>query len=153
MLDCDDEYIIIASTLIALESKGRSNVKQLCKDVYEISANVGSRKFSSEGFDNIFLPLSIPTLINAGCISISKNNGLKSSDDIEINLDSICSLTRKTSKDMKKIRDGNRMKKKNSNLMEIYETVYKIINGHMDEECINRKFQQHIRNNTSFSIS
>jgi len=152
LLDCDDEYIIIASTLIALESKGRSNVKQLCKDVYEISANVGSRKFSSERFDNIFLPLSIPTLINAGCISISKNNQLKSSGDIEINLNSISSLMRKTFKDMKKIRDGNRMKKKNSDLMEIYETVYKIINGHMDEECINHGFQQHVRNNTSFSI-
>lgn len=63
MLDCDDEYIIIASTLIALESKGKSNVKQICKDVYEITTNVGSRKFTSQGFDNIFLPLSIQTLI------------------------------------------------------------------------------------------
>jgi hypothetical protein len=50
LLDCDDENIIIASTLIALERNGKSNVKQLCKDVYEISTNVGSRKFSSESF-------------------------------------------------------------------------------------------------------
>jgi hypothetical protein len=63
MLDCDDEYIIIASNLIALESKGKSNVKQLCKDVYEIFTKIGSRKFTSQGFDNIFLPLSIQTLI------------------------------------------------------------------------------------------
>jgi len=44
------------------------------------------------------------------------------------------------------------MKKKNGDLLEIYETVYKIINGHMDEERINREFQQHVRNNASFSI-
>ncbi len=130
----DDESIIIAATLIALEEKPVLSLKDLSSHAYKISKNIGMKKFSPSNFENIFIPLTIPTLAKSNLINtVNGGSHPPQNGPDEVNLNTVCKLTENTAKNMKKLRRGFRVKLNDIDQKEIFNNLDTIINGHIDK--------------------
>ncbi|MCL7475923.1 MAG: hypothetical protein SCH39_11565 [Methanosarcinales archaeon] len=134
MSKIDDENVIIASAVIALDDKPVLSLHDLKIHTYEISRTIGMKKFTPSNFERMFMPLTIPTLFKSKMINLVNGGAYSSHDDPdEITPKTICRLTEDTSKKMKNLRRGSKVKVKNIEQKEIFKNLDTIINGHVDE--------------------
>lgn len=130
----DDENIIIAAALIALEDRRVLSLKDLSIKTYTISRNIGMKNFSPANFENIFIPLAIPTLAKSNLIN-TVNGGSHVTQDgsYDVDMNTVCRLTENTARNLKNLRRGSKIKVKDVNQKEIFKNLDTIINGHIDE--------------------
>jgi hypothetical protein len=143
----EDEDIIMASTLIAIENKPGLKVRELYDYVYRLSRDIGMTKFSRPNFSQVFIPLTIPVLTKAGLIQTAKkgpNLVYAYAHAYEINLDTICRLTDMSSKKIKKIRRGSKVRSRDAYQKKVFDNIYTIINGHIDDTYEQDSFKRHI---------
>ena len=141
----EDEDIIIASTLIAIENKPGLKVRDLYDYVYGLSRDIGMTRFSQSNFSQVFIPLTIPVLTKAGLIQTTKKSPDSAKTDAnEINLDTICRLTDMTSKKISKIRTGSRVRSRDAYQKKVFDNIYTIINGHIDDIYEQDSFKRHM---------
>lgn len=145
MLEIDDEQIIIASTLIALENRPSLKVEQLSSYVYILAREIGMKDFSESGFRRIFIPLAIPVLDNAGLIQLNKKSAFTPYTEVtEIEPDTHCKLTKNTLNNINKIRRGFRIRSGTRDQKQIFNNIFNIINGHLDERTEENAFKRHM---------
>jgi len=142
----EDEDIILASTLIALENRPGLKVVELYDYVYGLSRDIGMTRFSRPNFSQVFIPLAIPVLTKAGLIqTVKKYPNLVYADAYEIDLDTISRLTDMTLKKIKKIRSGSRVRSRDAYQKKVFDNIYTIINGHTDERYEQDSFKRHMK--------
>lgn len=130
----DDENIIIASALIALEERRVLSLKDLSIKTYTISRNIGMKNFSPANFENIFIPLAIPTLAKSNLINtVNGGSHVTQNGSYEVDMNTVCRLTENTARNLKNLRRGSKVKVKDVNQKEIFKNLDTIINGHIDE--------------------
>jgi hypothetical protein len=56
----------------------------------------------------------------------------------------ICKLTKTALKNMKTVRKGSRIRFGNTDQKEIFNNIFKIINGHIDEESVEDAFKRYM---------
>ncbi len=141
----EDEDIIMASTLIAMENKPGLKVRELYDYVYGLSRDIGMTRFSRPNFSQVFIPLTIPVLTKAGLIQTAKKGpNLVYADAYEIDLSTICRLTDMTSKKIKKIRSGSKVRSRDAYQKKVFDNIYMIINGHIDDTYEQDSFKRHM---------
>lgn len=149
MVDLEDEQIVIASTLIALETRPSLKVGQLSDYVCEMSRNIGMKRFrniSNTSFTRVIIPLSIPVLKRAALIEVYNKTATSLHEEAhETGPDTICRLTEKTLKSMKNIRNGSRIKSGSPEQREIFDNVFTIVNGHTDDNSEQDAFDRHMK--------
>ena len=142
----EDEDIILASTLIALENRPGLKVVELYDYVYGLSRDIGMTRFSRPNFSQVFISLAIPVLTKAGLIqTVKKYPNLVYADAYEIDLDTISRLTDMTLKKIKKIRSGSRVRSRDAYQKKVFDNIYTIINGHTDEAYEQDSFKRHMK--------
>ena len=108
------------------------------------------KRFSEANFNHIFIPL-VPFLSRAGLLTLkNKSHNTPYSDADErykdnINKNTVCRLTKKTIKNLQKIRKGNRIRFVSADQKVIFNAISKIINDHLDEESEQDAFNRHMK--------
>jgi hypothetical protein len=142
----EDEDIIMASILIAMENRPGLKMGMLLGYVYELSRDIGMTRLSRPYFNQVFIHLAISELTKAGLIqTFKKGPNSVCADAYEIDIDTICRLTDMTLQKIKKIRSGSRVRSRDANQKKVFDNIHTIINGHIDETCEQDSFKRHLK--------
>jgi|GEM_PF-4137169 len=106
------------------------------------------KRFNNKSsFNQIFIPLVIPVLHNNGLVQFSRKEGpfsqYKQVDEVDPN--TIWRLTKRSRKYLKTIRNGSCIRSGNVDEKEIFDNIFRIINGHLDEDYEEEAFVRYMK--------